>query len=743
MDFPREPLRCPGRGILFASAHAIVDPSNGASVATLGMLQGLACSGFEAHAFCTLKLDLPHEVNLEQLIGQSGEPYEMAPSIPGRYRTPILRTRRRGVAITLLQVDSTRHIPQRPEEIYAVLASFETFLEGNRPDVMLTYGGDPVTIGMIDLARRRGIPVVFAIHNLNYQDGSPLIDVDYRIVPSESSRRHYRNTIGLDCHVLPNPVDWERVWVADRKSLSHEAAILGGSRGESVGSGDEETFDGPGAGSGDPQPVTRDPGPSQEARARRRFVTFVNPLPEKGVGPFVRIAQELGRRRPDIPFLVVESRGNRQNLSAIGLGRDAGVNVQLISNTTDPRRFYAMTRITLIPSLCPETQSLVAIESMINGIPIIGSDRGAIPETLGACGFALSLPARLTPADTVVPEAEEVGPWIDTIIRLWDDRTYYEEQSNLARLEARRWHPDRLRPLYAEFFRSVRPGRGRSSRDGGRAPRQHGGRPILETVSDMDQPGIRPTIGSEGPTDRRGTTVNSSDPHALASIIIPCFNQAEFTRLCVQALFRHTRPPWELIVVDNGSTDDTAAYLAGVRDAASVPVTLITNPQNAGFPRAINQGLEVARGEYLVLLNNDAVVTDGWLDQLIALSEVRVDAEVGTFDGRSGNGGSRPEPDPEGRTAPDSGPNCESLSANAGSNGSSPGSSRPPGTASTPPEGGTPTVARPAPTIGLVGPMSNYAAPPQLIASTISPVGGATTIAVDGSPRPSYRASAC
>ena len=75
-----------------------------------------------------------------------------------------------------------------------------------------------------------------------------------------------------------------------------------------------------------------------------------------------------------------------------------------------------------------------------------------------------------------------------------------------------------------------------------------------------------------------------------------------------------------MIVVDNGSTDGTGAYLAGVRDAAPVPVTVIANAQNLGFPRAVNQGLQAARGEYLVLLNNDAVVTDGWLDQLIALS---------------------------------------------------------------------------------------------------------------------------
>ena len=57
-------------------------------------------------------------------------------------------------------------------------------------------------------------------------------------------------------------------------------------------------------------------------------------------------------------------------------------------------------------------------------------------------------------------------------------------------------------------------------------------------------------------------------------------------------------------------------------------------PRTSGFPRAINQGLQAARGEYLVLLNNDAVVTDGWLDQLIALTRVQPEARRGPVDPR-------------------------------------------------------------------------------------------------------------
>ena len=145
----------PGRRILFASVHSILDNSNGASVATLDMLHGLSTLGFECQAFCAAKLDLQTEVSFEKMIGDLHEPCQLRTSACGTDRAQVLYTRRGQVPITFIRQKSTRHVKQTPEEIRTVLRFFQKFLDIFRPDVLLTYGGDPITQGMIAVARCR------------------------------------------------------------------------------------------------------------------------------------------------------------------------------------------------------------------------------------------------------------------------------------------------------------------------------------------------------------------------------------------------------------------------------------------------------------------------------------------------------------------------------------------------------------------------------------------------------------
>jgi GT2 family glycosyltransferase len=102
-----------------------------------------------------------------------------------------------------------------------------------------------------------------------------------------------------------------------------------------------------------------------------------------------------------------------------------------------------------------------------------------------------------------------------------------------------------------------------------------------------------------------------------ASIIVVTYNNLLLNQACLRSIFRETDyPNYEVIVVDNASSDGTAEWLAS--QAAREPrLKVIGNPGNRGFSAANNQGLRAARGEFLCLLNNDTIVTRGWLATLI------------------------------------------------------------------------------------------------------------------------------
>lgn len=84
----------------------------------------------------------------------------------------------------------------------------------------------------------------------------------------------------------------------------------------------------------------------------------------------------------------------------------------------------------------------------------------------------------------------------------------------------------------------------------------------------------------------------------------------------VESLLGGTDVPYEAIFVDNGSTDGTPAYLAGLRN-----VRLVANASNAGVARGWNRGLSEARGDFVAICNNDIVLSPGWLGRLIAVLE--------------------------------------------------------------------------------------------------------------------------
>jgi GT2 family glycosyltransferase len=121
------------------------------------------------------------------------------------------------------------------------------------------------------------------------------------------------------------------------------------------------------------------------------------------------------------------------------------------------------------------------------------------------------------------------------------------------------------------------------------------------------------------------------------SIVIVTYNNLPFTKFCLASLIQNAiTPDYEVIVVDNASTDGTPDYLRELEQANPF-VHVVFNDTNRGFAAANNQGLAVARGEVLVLLNNDTVVPPRWLAALVRRLDEPDVGLVGPVTNRIGN----------------------------------------------------------------------------------------------------------
>ncbi len=110
---------------------------------------------------------------------------------------------------------------------------------------------------------------------------------------------------------------------------------------------------------------------------------------------------------------------------------------------------------------------------------------------------------------------------------------------------------------------------------------------------------------------------------AEVSIIIPVFNNAKYTFNCINSISENTKGvEYEIIIVDNASTDQTSKVLKEMKN-----LTVVTNTENLGFVEACNIGARAASSKYLVFLNNDTEVKEGWLKALV--DTAKMDAPVG------------------------------------------------------------------------------------------------------------------
>lgn len=395
--------------LMFCSWHAYLDSSSGAALSTRDLFEDLTAQGWDCRVVCGPKNDFEDARSPAEILSEQGLGYHRERCAPvGGPGYELLHYQMNGVPIS-------QYLPQgyhpRPQPEQAEVKEFLDVLgrawAKYRPDVVLTYGGSPVGPVLLRGAKAAGVRVVFSLHNFAYKSATWLGEADVVRVPTPFAARRYRELMGLEAQAVPWP------W-------------------------------GP----------ARSVAPSVQGR----YVTFVNPQPVKGSAVFARIVKEMSTRRPEIPFLVVEGRGGVSRLQGVQPDLSGLTNLHGMHATPRPSEFYAQSKVVLMPSVWEETFGRVAVEAIANGIPVLASRRGALPETLGGAGFLFDLPARCLEDHRQPPSAEEVRPWLETLERLFDDPDFHASASLNCFKRAGYWHPDRLRLDVEHFFCGVAAG---------------------------------------------------------------------------------------------------------------------------------------------------------------------------------------------------------------------------------------------------------------------------------------------
>lgn len=367
--------------ILFACPQTLFDVSNGATMQCYTMLQTLSYLNFETASIGGGIFDNP--------LGKSRIPH---------FDQQLSEKADKEV---LSNVDSSAN-PHNPIRHYfftgfkssdwnditsaqasRFLLCYTKLLRTFKPDIVIGYGCDALCRSMWMEARLLGIPTAYVICNGNHQNYRfPLHDV--LLCDSKATARFYKEKEGLTVHPIGNFINPKLVVAAERF----------------------------------PQTVT-----------------FINPCFAKGVAVAARLILMANKERPDIAFQIVETRQKLADaLRALrkpggkpgsAFDRQTFKNLSIRPATFDVKEIYKHTGVLLAPSLWYESWGRVATEAVMNGIPVLASSSGGLPEAVAGGGIILDAPQECRGSAEnwlTLPSEESCRPWADALYRLYDER---------------------------------------------------------------------------------------------------------------------------------------------------------------------------------------------------------------------------------------------------------------------------------------------------------------------------------
>lgn len=388
--------------ILWYSIPALHDNTNGAAIHSKIMLETLVAHGYEVKVLNALVGDDVRGLEVFNRIGAQ---------IGDNPQRKFLQFTDNGVEYFVAKTQGHTEPTIEVKDQNLVFDLFQQLLIKFQPDVVMGYSGDIFSTMVRSEAQARGIPVVYVLHN-NYHRDFAFTACNLVVAPSHACAKFYHDNDGIDVKAIGQFIDVERIKAKQREA--HPENI--------------------------------------------KYVTLINPTPTKGLAIFVKLNEVFAKKHPEIPFLVVHSVGNYQAIlrklhyadgtplikeeapkanadetiqvvAAADSSADNPVHrIQIAEHTDAPHLIYDISRVVVTPSLCQESWGCVASEAVINGIPVVATTQGGLPEAINGGGILLPPPASTLKDPCCLPTDEEIAPWVEALERClnedWTERCH-------------------------------------------------------------------------------------------------------------------------------------------------------------------------------------------------------------------------------------------------------------------------------------------------------------------------------
>jgi len=351
--------------ISFISPYCVLDHSSGASQSIRTMLHAMQKIGWKASSLSSSCLDNNH-----------GLPNKMVDLLKKRGEKPLL-VKDQSVTHIIFNSSSHRRHELKAREDARLFSYTQHFLDKNKPTHVIAFGGMLFEQLLPYELKKRKIKSCMYLVNENYSNaGNFFENFDFILTDSEATRSIYLKH-------APNIKNIGKFIGAD-KLVKYEA---------------------------------------QE----RKYITLINPSPEKGVEIFIQIIEKLEAEQPNkYNFQIVESRGNwLAALKLFNRNSETFKNVKVIPFQGKMDYVYKSSKLILLPSLWHESGSRVAVEAVMNHIPVIATDSGGTREMLRGTGVILEKPVTDRKAKYKLPSDYDTKPWCDAIKELMDDPKNY------------------------------------------------------------------------------------------------------------------------------------------------------------------------------------------------------------------------------------------------------------------------------------------------------------------------------